>query len=160
MSQAIELAFDNRDLASISGDLSHGHNDAKKHKLKINSRQMITLEEGGDDSLMHQQNQLDDRLRDVNEGFDQLLQNQAHRNESIEQFMSNQMIDGKNEESQGSQNLIDEIQKFVRENQDMDSQKIVVTDAEKQAQQENLQAEESAHSSVQSVKSKLNKFLN
>ena len=55
VSQAIDLAFDNKELASISGDLSYIQNESKenqKRKLKINSGQMITLEEGADDSLL------------------------------------------------------------------------------------------------------------
>ena len=70
VSRAIDLAFDNKELASISGDLSHSQNEGKeKHRLKINSRQVITLEEA-EDSLLQQQNQMDNVFRDVNEGFD------------------------------------------------------------------------------------------
>ena len=36
---------------------------------------MISLEEGVDDSLIQQQNQMDNRLRDVNQGLDELMQN-------------------------------------------------------------------------------------
>ena len=64
---------------------------------------------------------MDNRLRDVNEGLDVLMQNQAERHESMEQLLSNRLASEKEADSQGSQNLIDEIQKFVRDNQDMDS---------------------------------------
>ena len=71
---------------------------------------------------------MDNRFRDVNTGFDQLMQNQAKRQESMEQLLADQLPsnDAKDQSaSQGSQNLIDEIQKFVRDNQDMDSQRII-----------------------------------
>ena len=114
VSRAIDLAFDNKELASISGELSQSINEEKeKHRLKINSRQVITLEEAEDsflqqqnlvkaeDSLLQQQNQMDNRFRDVNEGFEQLMQNQAERHESMKELMSNQMPERQND-SQGS----------------------------------------------------------
>ena len=62
-----------------------------RHKLKINSKQVITLEEPQEDSLQQQEKQLDCRFRDLNEGFEQLVLSKAQRDESIKQFMSNQI---------------------------------------------------------------------
>ena len=167
VSQAIDLAFDNKELASVSLELSQRQRSPTgKHRLQINSRQVISLEEGEDDSLIAQQNQMDNRFRDVNTGFDQLMQNQAKRQESMEQLLADQLPsnDVKDQSaSQGSQNLIDQIQKFVRDNEDMDSQRIIDVGIQQQemsySEEQKSEANESVQSSVQSVKNQLNALL-
>ena len=48
--------------------------------------------------------------------------------------MSNQIVHKKNESQGSQQNLIDQIQRFVRDNQDMNSQKIIVADVDEEDQ--------------------------
>ena len=132
-SKALDLGFDNKDFQALrtirddsapidierlSGIDNQGKLSSKQSrdfKLKINSQQQISLEEKNDFASQAD----NDESPKLYEAELTVEQGKEEENRINAMLLSDQ--DEKNMHSQGTKNMIDEIQRFVQENQALDS---------------------------------------
>lgn len=156
VSRALDLAFNNKDLAALGGnslrDISQDHYNLKSadfepvvnhmqhekpkstpqsKKLRINSREHITLEEEVEDDENDDQGMFndgrDDDNHDCQDGEEEESPSQMHVEERRINKMLREIEEEKNMHSQGTNRIINEIQKIVQQNQAMDSMDQMMT---------------------------------